>query len=199
MEVARVNFEETYLPFMDESIEDLAHNNQAMDVGFRLFLDNCALCHGADGGGNYSIPDLTDNDWLHGGKPENILQSITNGRQGNMPAWGDIIGSEAVTQVAEYVLKISKQDNDTSLARKGGKVFGQYCTACHGANGQGLEAMGAPNLTDDVWLYSGSREGILSSIAFGQHGEMPAQKDMLRKEKIYVLAAYVYSLSHIEE
>lgn len=199
MAVAQKGYDETYAPFMEESLEDLAHNNQALDIGFRLFLDNCAICHGADGGGNFSIPDLTDNDWIHGGKAEAILETIANGRKGSMPAWGKVIGSEATNQVTEYVLKMSQQEHDKPLADKGAKVFQQYCAACHGTDGTGLIAMGAPNLTDDIWLYGGSRDGVLSTIAFGQNGEMPAQSGMLRKEKIYVLAAYVYSLSHMEE
>ncbi len=195
MESAQEGYKKTYDPFMEEAIADLAHNSKAMEVGFRLFMDNCTLCHGADGGGNIGIPDLTDGDWLYGGDPDAILQTITHGRRGSMPAWGKIIGSEASTQVTEYVLKASKQEHNEALASKGSVVFQQYCSACHGADGLGSIAIGAPNLVDEAWLYGGERNDILYSVVMGRHGVMPAQEELLREEKIYVLAAYVYSLS----
>ena len=198
MQESQAIYESTYKPLVDQSIAELSTDPKALDIGYRLFLDNCALCHGADGGGNFSIPDLSDQDWLYGGEPQNILDSITHGRAGAMPAWGSILKSAGVAQVSEYVLKMSGQEHDSNLAGHGEKIFGQYCVACHGPDGTGSTVFGAPNLTDDVWLYTDDRAGIIAAVAKGLNGEMPAQKEMLREEKIYVLAAYVYSLSKDE-
>lgn len=177
-------------------VEELIHDGRAMKMGVRLFANNCAVCHGADAGGNFSFPNLTDDDWLYGGTPENIVTTLRHGRAGAMPAWGDIIGEANVVNVTEYVLNMSGQEYVEDLAAKGATVFEQNCTACHGSNGKGLIALGAPNLSDTTWLYSGTREGIQHSVRDGLQNKMPAQKDLLRDEKIHLLAAYVYSLSH---
>jgi cytochrome c oxidase cbb3-type subunit 3 len=153
------------------------------------------VCHGADGGGNYGFPSLIDGDWLYGGSPETILETITHGRNGNMPAWGPIIGESAVQSAAEYVLSLSGAEHDVALAAKGAAVFAGNCAACHGADGKGTQAMGAPNLTDNIWLYEGTRKGIRHSIREGRSNQMPAQAEKLRADKIHLLAAYVYSLS----
>ncbi|WP_086930060.1 cytochrome-c oxidase, cbb3-type subunit III [Agarilytica rhodophyticola] len=185
----------SYGVFSQMPVEELIHDNRAMKMGVRLFANNCAVCHGADGGGNFGIPNLTDGDWLYGGTPDTIKHTLLNGRAGNMPAWGPILGEEKISHIAEYVLQLSGQEHTQSVAAIGKTLFDQNCSACHGADGKGMAALGAPNLTDDVWLYDGSREGILHSIRNGLANEMPAQKDLLREEKIHILTAYVYSLS----
>ena len=188
-------FAKTFGEYSKVPVEELIYDNRAMKMGVRLFSNNCAVCHGSDGGGNYSFPNLTDNDWLYGGSPEEIKTTLLHGRAGNMPAWGSVIGEEKVGHTTEYVLQLSGLDHDAQAAIEGKVVFNQYCAACHGADGKGMKAVGAPNLTDDIWLYEGSRESISLAIRNGRVNNMPAQKELLREEKIHVLTAYVYSLS----
>jgi len=192
---AAERYASTFDVYASMPIEELIHDNRAMKMGVRLFANNCAVCHGADGGGNFGIPNLTDSDWLYGGDPQTIKHTLVHGRQGNMPAWGPILGEDKVTYVSEYVLKMSGQEHDSALATLGEPVFQQNCTACHGANGAGNKTLGAPNLTDATWLYDGSRAGIMHSVRVGLDNAMPAQQELLREEKIHILAAYVYSLS----
>ncbi|MFL0805388.1 MAG: cytochrome-c oxidase, cbb3-type subunit III [Agarilytica sp.] len=194
-EKALEQYAQSYDVFSKMSVEELVHDNRARKMGIRLFANNCAVCHGADGGGTFGIPNLTDSDWLFGGSPDEIRNTLVNGRAGNMPAWGAILGEEKITEIAEHVLKISGQDHDAQLASQGKVLFEQNCTACHGPEGKGMHALGAPNLTDSVWLYDGSRDGILHALRSGLVNEMPAQKDLLREDKIHLLTAYVYSLS----
>ena len=184
-----------YAQFSNMSAEELIANPEAMKMGSRLFNNNCSLCHGSDGGGSYGFPNLTDNDWLYGGTAEAIKASITHGRQGAMPAWGDVIGAEGVDNVAEYVFKLSGREHDAAKAEQGGEAYATYCAACHGAAGKGLQALGAPNLTDDTWLYGGSPAAVRHSIRNGRKGVMPAQDKLLREDKIHLLTGYVYSLS----
>ncbi len=194
-EKAQARYVESYDVFTKMPVEELIHDNRAIKMGFRLFSNNCAVCHGADGGGNFGIPNLTDSDWLYGSSPESIRHSIEKGRNGNMPAWGAILGEEKIADITEYVLKISGQAHNESAAATGEALFQQSCTACHGADAKGVQAIGAPNLTDAVWLYDGSREGILHTLRNGLENEMPAQEELLREEKIHLLTAYVYQLS----
>ena len=194
-ESALEQYAESYDLYSQMPIEELIYNNDAMKMGVRLFSNNCAVCHGADGGGNYSFPNLMDNDWLYGGSPEAIKTTLLHGRAGNMPAWGDVLGEEKVGQTTEYVLSLSGMEHDAEAAQVGAESFAQFCASCHGADGKGMQAIGAPNLTDDTWLYEGSRKEIAKAIRSGRSNMMPAQKDLLREEKIHVLAAYVYSLS----
>ncbi len=192
---AEDQYDATFGEFAKVPVEELIYDNKAMKIGVRLFSNNCAVCHGSDGGGNYSFPNLTDNDWLYGGSPEEIKSTLLHGRAGNMPAWGKVIGEEKVSQTTDYVLQLSGLEHDSEAAIEGKVVFAQYCASCHGVDGKGMKAVGAPNLTDDVWLYEGSREAIAHAIRNGRVNNMPAQKELLREEKIHVLAAYVYSLS----
>ena len=192
---AQAAYVESFGKFQKMSIEQLVDEPRAMKMGMRLFANNCAICHGADGGGSYGFPSLIDDDWLYGGSPETILQTLTYGRNGNMPAWGPIIGEAAVQSSAEYVMSLSGMEHDAELAKQGASVFAGNCAACHGADAKGIQAMGAPNLTDNIWLYEGSRKGIRHSIREGRANQMPAQAEKLREDKIHLLAAYVYSLS----
>lgn len=195
-EDAQEQYAESYGVFTQMPVEELVYDNRAIKMGTRLFANNCAVCHGADGGGNFGIPNLTDNDWLYGGSPETIRETLIGGRAGNMPAWGPIIGEERVAQVTEYVLQMSGQEHDAALAAPGQAVFTQNCAACHGADGAGNQMLGAPNLTDNIWLYDGSREQIAHAVRNGLANAMPAQEDLIRDEKIHVLTAYVYYLSY---
>jgi cytochrome c oxidase cbb3-type subunit 3 len=194
-EKALADYEKSYGVFNQMSVEELIDNPKAMKMGARLFANNCAVCHGADAGGNFGFPDLTDNDWLYGGSPEHIKTTLINGRNGLMPPWGPVLGEEKISTVAEYVLQLSGQEHDADLALAGSEIFQQNCTICHGSDGKGLISVGGPNLTDDIWLYEGTKEGIVQSLRNGRANQMPAQKDLLREDKIHVLTAYVYSLS----
>ncbi|MEY4589311.1 MAG: cytochrome c oxidase, cbb3-type, subunit [Pseudomonadota bacterium] len=194
-EAGKTAYASSYDRYKTMSIPELAKNEEAMQMGFRLFANNCSVCHGADGGGNYGFPNLTDADWLHGGSAEKILETITKGRIAAMPAWGSALGEEKVIQVAEYVLKLSGNEFEAAQAEQGAKVFADNCVVCHGADGKGQHATGAPNLTDKTWLFEGSRENIRQTIRSGRNNQMPAQANQLLPEKIHLLAAYVYSLS----
>ncbi|HEY7773541.1 MAG TPA: cytochrome-c oxidase, cbb3-type subunit III [Marinagarivorans sp.] len=194
-EKAREQYVDSYDKYSKMSVEELSQDPEAMKMGVRLFANNCAVCHGADGGGNYGFPNLTDDDWLHGGSPEQIKETLVNGRVANMPPWGPTIGEEGVASVTEYVLSLSGLEHDESLVPAGKEVFASVCSTCHGPDGKGLIAMGAPNLTDDIWLYDSARETIASTVRNGRINRMPAQKDLLREDKIHLLTAYVYSLS----
>ncbi len=194
-EQAEQSYQEAFGAYTNMPIEEVALEPRAVKMGLRLFANNCAVCHGADGGDNFGFPNLTDSAWLYGGTPEKIKETITHGRNGQMPAWGNVIGEENVNNVAEHVLALSDRQHDAERAAKGAKVFSQNCVVCHGADGRGNQMLGAPNLTDNIWLYGDSPEEIRQTIRAGRFGAMPAQKDKLKDEKIHLLAAYVYSLS----
>jgi len=198
-EKAQATYEKSYGVFSKMSAEELADNPKAMKMASRLFANNCSVCHGSDAGGNFGFPDLTDHDWLYGGTPEQIKTTLINGRQGAMPAWSDVLGEEKIALVTEYVLQVSGQEHDATMAEQGAPIFAQTCVVCHGADAKGMQTVGAPNLTDDIWLYSGTRDGIKQSLRNGRANQMPAQKDLLREDKIHLLTAYVYSLSLDEE
>ncbi len=188
-------YAETYGVYSKMPIEDLARNPDALKMGFRLFVNNCAVCHGSDGGGNPGFPNLTDKDWLYGGTPEKILETITHGRKAAMPAWGALLGEQGIADTAEYVLSLSGAEHDAAKAAVGKKHFDTNCVACHGVDGKGNQLVGAPNLTDDIWLYGGEPATIRQTLRHGRNGVMPAQKDLLKEDRIHLLAAYVYSLS----
>jgi cytochrome c oxidase cbb3-type subunit 3 len=195
--------EEVYRPVFAKyaalSIEDLQkpENEAGLKMGQRMFANNCSVCHGSAGTGAIGFPNLTDNDWLYGGDPATIKQTLINGRNGGMPAWGDVLGEDGVRDVASYVMTLSGQEAvaGTDIAN-GEKQFQALCTACHGADAKGMHALGAPNLTDDIWLYGGSFNQVAHTIRVGRFGVMPAQKDLLSEDKIHLITAYVYSLSN---
>lgn len=185
--------------FAARSVEELAGDEQALQVGQRLFLTNCAVCHGSNGTGSVGFPNLTDGDWLYGGTPEAIKASITNGRVAAMPAWLGTLGDEGVNEVAHYVANLSHPEiagERPELVAAGGPKFQTNCVMCHGADAKGNLMFGAPDLTDKVWLYGGSIAKIRETLLHGRNGVMPAQKDRLSPEQIHVLTAYVYGLSH---
>lgn len=176
-------------------IEKLAADPQAHAIGERLFANNCSTCHGSDARGGLGFPNLTDNDWLWGGTPEDIIETITNGREGNMPPMAAAVGTaEDVRNVANYVLSLSGSPHDNIAAQLGKEKF-IACAACHGADGKGTTALGAPNLTDKIWLHGWGEDLIIRTINNGWQNVMPAQKSRLGEDQIRVLAAYVWSLS----
>jgi cytochrome c oxidase cbb3-type subunit III len=187
-----------YAKFAGKTIPQLAADAQAQAVGQRLFLNYCAQCHSSDGAGSKGFPNLTDRDWLHGGDPEVIKLSILNGRTGVMPPLGAALGAEGVKDVAHYVRSLSDLTVDGLRVNRGKVLFGQTCAACHGADGKGNPALGAPNLTDKTWLYGSSEATIIETVSKGRINVMPAHKDFLGEARVNVLASYVYGLSHPE-
>ena len=194
-EKALAQYESSYGVYSQMPVKALVDEPKAMKMGSRIFANNCAVCHGADGSGALGFPNLTDNDWLYGGSPEQIKETLINGRQAAMPGWSAILGEKGINEVTQYVLSLSGQEHDAALVEAGQSIYASNCAACHSADAKGQYAVGAPNLTDDIWLYEGTPAGIRQTLRMGRNGIMPAQKDRLRKDKIHLLTAYVYSLS----
>lgn len=185
-----------YAKFKDLKVEDVASHAEAVNMGQRVFLNNCAQCHGSDARGSKGFPNLADSDWLYGGDGETIRTSITEGRNGMMPPMIAAVGSdENAKNVAQYVLSLSGRSNDVLKAQLGRKVFGEVCAACHGPKGEGSPLMGAPNLTDKTWLYGGTEKAIVETIKNGRQGHMPSHKTILTADQIKVVSAYVWQLS----
>lgn len=184
-----------YARFAAMNEAELAADGPAMGIGERLFLNNCATCHGSDAHGSKGFPNLTDNDWLWGGSFAAIAQSITEGRHGAMPPMAAAVGNgEDVRNLANHVLSLSGSPRDTTAAQFGRSKF-VVCAACHGADGKGNPAIGAPNLTDKIWLHGWGEAAIVDIINRGKNNQMPAHADRLTPEQIRVLAAYVWHLS----
>ncbi len=197
-EVERVDAEvgPLFARYQQTPIIDLIKDETALKVGERLYINYCTTCHGSDARGARGYPNLRDGDWLWGGTPDDIQTTILQGRQAAMPAWEAALGGErGVDEVTQYVLSLSGRATISELADEGKKKYDIFCVACHGADGKGNTALGAPNLTDDTWLYGGSLTRIAESIAKGRNGVMPAQAEFLGEAKVHLLAAYIYSLS----
>ena len=208
---------EYFRHYAGKSVEDLAKDTDALAIGRRIFLQNCAVCHASDAGGtpgNY--PNLTDKDWIWGGTPENIINTITNGHTGAMPAGGALIAvapgqapsaedQQKLEDVSNYILALGGYEHDQALAEKGKELYGTSCVACHGPDGKGNPIIGGINLADQTWLYAEDSEDpaalktfIQNQIQHPRNNVMPAWKDILGEAKIKVVAAYVYSLSQDE-
>ncbi|MBB5203856.1 cytochrome c oxidase cbb3-type subunit 3 [Inhella inkyongensis] len=182
------------LAAMDEKA--LAADAEAMGIGQRLFINNCAQCHGSDAKGSKGFPNLSDKDWLWGGDLAAIKHSISEGREGQMPPMAAAVGNgEDQRNVAHYVLSLSGSAHDSLRAQLGKEKYAA-CAACHGSKGEGNTALGAPRLSDKIWLHGWGEQAILAMISGGKHNQMPAQKAKLSPEQIHVLAGYVWSLSN---
>ncbi|GAA4886755.1 cytochrome-c oxidase, cbb3-type subunit III [Ferrimonas pelagia] len=193
---AEDRFGPIFAAFAARSIEDLAADEDARKIGQRLFLQNCAQCHGSDARGSTGFPNLVDGSWLYGGTPETINLSILNGRNGFMPPKGGLpVADEEIPDLVEYVLSLSGRDHDADAAVKGQGVYMKGCFACHGMSGEGNPMLGAPSLKDDAWLYGGSRAAVADSIKNGRSGQMPAWKEILGEDKVHLISSYVYSLN----
>ena len=185
-----------YAAFEAKDLRQLAGDPAARALGQKLFLNHCAQCHASDGAGSKGFPNLTDRDWLWGGEPETIKASIAAGRNGLMPPMGAALGGEeGVKDVANYVRSLSGLANDSVRTARGREKFQQNCVACHGTEGKGNPMLGAPNLTDKVWLHGSSQATIVETILRGRNNLMPAHKDILGDAKVHVLAAYVLGMS----
>jgi cytochrome c oxidase cbb3-type subunit 3 len=191
---ARRELEPVYAAWTALPADKVASDPAAMAIGQRLFLNNCAQCHGSDGRGSKGFPNLTDSDWLHGGAPEKISETIHKGRVGVMPPMGAAVGTpDDVKNLANYVLSLSGSPHDSLRAGLGKSKFAA-CAACHGVTGTGNPALGAPNLADKVWLHGYGQEAIIAMINTGKTNQMPAQQGRLTDAQIHVLTAYVWGL-----
>jgi cytochrome c oxidase cbb3-type subunit III len=176
----------------------------AMAGGAAAFQTNCAPCHGRGAQGFVGYPNLNDDDWLWGGGIEEIHKTISVGirsdqkdsRASQMPRYGldKLLEEPQIIDVAEYVLSFSGKSESSAAAARGQKLFAEQCASCHGADGKGKQEQGAPNLTDDIWLYGGSRQAIIESIRTGRGGVMPAWTGRLDPVTVKSLAVYVHSL-----
>jgi cytochrome c oxidase cbb3-type subunit III len=192
---ARAAMAPVYAKYATMSAEDMARDTQAMGIGQRLFLNNCAQCHGSDGRGSKGFPNLADNDWLGPNALADIKKTIVEGRNGVMPPMAAAVGSaEDVKNVAHYVLSLSGSAHSDVSAQLGKAKFAS-CAACHGPEGKGNTALGAPNLTDKIWLHGWGEQAIVSIVTAGKNNAMPAQGRLLTPEQVHVLAGYVLSLS----
>jgi len=180
--------------YMKMDVKAVAADKQAMEMGKRLYMTYCMQCHGADARGSKGFPNLADGDWLYGGEPEKIEETIANGRQGVMPPHAQL-GADSIKDLANYVRSLTGLGNDAARAAKGKEAFTSAgCIGCHGPEATGNQAMGAPNLTDKTWLYGSNEATIVETITNGRQNKMPAWKEFLGEGKVHLLAAYVYSL-----
>jgi cytochrome c oxidase cbb3-type subunit 3 len=188
---------ELLAPFATMTVPALAADAKAMATAHNLFQNNCAQCHGSDGGGARGFPNLANSDWQWGGDPDTVVATIANGRvAAGMVAWGPALGEQGVEKVVAHVQKLSGQPHDAALAAEGEQLYMTTgCNGCHGADGRGMTALGAPNLTDDVWLYGGDSASLSESITSGRAGQMPAFQDKLGEQRVRLLAAYVLNLA----
>lgn len=191
-----------YAKYVDMDVAAIARDPAGHAIGERLFLNTCAQCHGSDAGGSKGYPNLRDSDWLFGGDPATIATSISDGRNGVMPAFGATLGQQGVDNVVNYVRSLSGLPVDSLKSQLGKPLYAANCAACHGADGKGNPALGAANLADKIWLYGGSLAVVTESVSKGRGDpasavtRMPAHKDLLDPAKIRMLTAYVWGLSN---
>lgn len=194
--------DETFAPYRDQPIDVLARNPHAVELGRSIFSNTCATCHGSSAQGAIGYPDLSDDIWHWESSPEQVLATVLDGREGLMPEWGKVLegmgGPNAVDYVAAYVRTLSTPESigNDYLAAQGRPLYNSLCVACHGVEGEGNPAMGAPDLSDDYWMYGSSRQALRDSIAHGRHGVMPAHRDLLGETRARLVSAYVWSLSN---
>lgn len=187
--------EKTLSRFAQAAVPQLMQDPAAIGIGRNLFLNNCAACHGSDGGGAPGFPSLADADWLWGGSPDAVVATISNGRTGVMPAWGEALGTRGVENVLDYVFSLQGRKLEAGDVAAGKVTYAQMCAACHGPDARGIVAMGTPNLTDGIWLHGGALATVRDSIEKGRTGVMPPHAARLGETRIKLLAAYVLTLS----
>lgn len=194
--------EDEYGPIFQQyaqlSIEEIAHNEDALRIGQRLFLQNCSQCHGSDARGSVGFPNLTDGVFSWGGTPDDIYTTIMDGRQAQMPAHVDQLGEQGIQEVTAYVLSLSGRTVDRDLARAGEQRF-VVCAACHGQDGTGNKLLGSPDLTDNVWLYGGSQRAVEETLRYGRNGVMPQWEFILGEDKVKILSGYIFSMNQDDE
>lgn len=196
MEKAAATYDPIFKKFAALPIADVAKDEEAQGMGRRMFLNYCAQCHGSDAEGAKGFPNLADADWLYGGSPEQIKQSILTGRNGVMPPHKDRVDEAGLDALTHYVMSLSGREADAAKVAQGQQLYtANGCLACHGMDGTGNQTLGGPNLTDNIWLYGSSADVIKDTIANGRIGVMPAHADFLGEDKVHLLSAYVYGLS----
>lgn len=201
-EVERVESEvgPLFARYSQTPVIDLIKDEEALRIGERLYANYCSTCHGSDARGARGFPNLRDADWQWGGDPASIKMTLLNGRIAAMPPWEAALGGESgVNEVTQYLLRLSGRATIDDLADRGKAKYDLFCVACHGLDGKGNSTLGAPNLTDDVWLYGGSISRISESLIKGRNGQMPAFGQFLGEAKVHLLTAYVYALSQGNE
>lgn len=189
-EIAR----QTYAKFASMGVAELAGNPEAVNLGRNIFANNCATCHGTDARGAVGFPNLTDASWQWGGEPDQILQTILNGRVAAMPSWAAVLGAEGTPQVTAYVRSLAGLGHNATAAEAGKARYDTICVACHGPDGKGNPALGAPDLTDSAWLYGSSEATITETLTKGRAGQMPAHGPLIGEDAVRMVAGYVYSL-----
>jgi cytochrome c oxidase cbb3-type subunit III len=187
--------QELLAPLAALPVAELVGNPQAMSTAKNLFQHNCAQCHGSDGGGAKGFPSLADADWQWGSDADAVVATIAQGRVAAMPPWGAALGEQGVTDMVAYVQKLSGQEHDAALATAGEAQYQTFCAACHGLDGKGMAALGAPNLTDGVWIYGGDAGALRQTLVNGRNGQMPAWGEKLGEQRVKLLAAYVTKLA----
>ena len=195
MRAGEERFGPVFAKYREMDVMAVAAEPEAVAMGQRLFLTYCQQCHGAAAQGAKSFPNLTDGAWLWGGEPDNIRETITNGRNGIMTPFGAVLGSDGVKDVANYVRSMNGLAHDSLRAQRGKDLFDTNCIACHGADAKGNPMLGAPNLTDNNWLYGSTESTIIETITHGRNNKMPAFGDFLGEDKVHILTAYVLSLN----
>jgi cytochrome c oxidase cbb3-type subunit III len=188
-------FAPLYADLAARPVDELITDRTAMQIGRRLYVNNCSTCHGLTATGKFGFPNLTDNEWQWGGDFDAIRTSIANGRTGMMPGWGSVIGERGVQDTTQYVLSLAGRNVNAAAAARGGPLYATYCLACHSADGRGNKALGAPDITNDNWLYGGDADQIAFTIRHGRTGEMPAFTHILGTDRAHLVAAYIYSLN----
>lgn len=188
-------FSALYAKLASMTPAELAEDRIAGQVGRRLFINHCSTCHGVTAQGTTGFPDLQDNEWIWGAGFDNVKFAITNGRTATMPAWGTALGEQGVSDMVQYLLELTGREHGKSAAARGGDQYAIMCAICHAADGTGDPALGAPNLTDNIWLYGGTAEDIAHSVTHGRNGMMPGFSEVLDQQKIHILASYVNGLS----
>jgi cytochrome c oxidase cbb3-type subunit 3 len=195
LHAAEKQFGPLYQKFAATDLEALAKNPEALAIGQKLFLNNCAQCHASDGAGSRGFPNLTAGAWQWGGDGKTIKATISDGRTGVMPPFGAALGEQDVKNVAHYVRSLSGLTTDSIRVAHGRELYLKTCIACHGVDGKGNPALGAPNLTDKNWLHGSAEPVVIETITKGRTSQMPAHKALLDEAKIHLLTAYVLSLS----
>ncbi|WP_447957220.1 cytochrome-c oxidase, cbb3-type subunit III [Vreelandella sp. EE7] len=194
---AEARFGPIFAQYHDVPIPELAEDFEAMQIAERLFMNNCAMCHGVNAQGGDGFPNLTNDDWLYGGDPQTLVTTISEGRRGVMPAWAQL-GDETLEDLTQHVLALAGREHESPQAERGEQSYARFCVACHGADGTGNQALGAPNLTNDIWLHQAPGQSVAQAIRQtlneGRTGQMPPQAPFINEERIHLVAAYVYSL-----
>lgn len=198
VERAEARFAPIFARFADMPVEEVAQDPEALRIGQRLFATNCSVCHGSDARGSFGFPNLTDGDWIWGGSPDQIRTTLERGRQAAMPAWQQVLGDEGIRNTAAYVRHLSGLETENVDLEAGRQHYQSVCAACHGPEGKGNPMLGAPNLTNDIWLYGSTMTQIQHTLRYGRNGNMPAQAH-LNDDRIHILTAYVLSLSENAE